>query len=62
MRLPLSELVRIRALDETDTYGFLGMCYAGYSELEYRFHILRTGTQREALEVYRQRWRSIANE
>jgi hypothetical protein len=38
---------------EAEALEQLGDVYAGYSYLEHKFHILRCGAQREALEVYR---------
>ena len=40
-------------MTEDEAWEKLAPLYAGCSELEHRFHVLRTGTDRDALEEYR---------
>jgi len=50
---PIDEAVNSSAMSEDEAWNHLALLYAGYSELEHRFEILQTGTDEQALEVYR---------
>jgi hypothetical protein len=42
------------SMSEDEAFGYLEHAYRNYSELEYRFEILRTGTDADAEELWRQ--------
>jgi hypothetical protein len=52
-RLTIGAAVRAGTMTEVDAWNSLELIYCGYSELEYRFEVLRTETDRDALEMYR---------
>lgn len=49
----ISENVNRSDMTEAEAWSYLSLLYDDYSELERRFEILRIGTDREALDVYR---------
>lgn len=53
LRLAITAAVQAGTMTEDEAWAKLANVYAGYSWLEYRFEVLRTGTDRDALEIYR---------
>jgi hypothetical protein len=51
--LATTAAIQAATITEEDAWNALELAYRGYSELEYRFEVLRTGTDHDALEMYR---------
>jgi hypothetical protein len=46
-------MVQAGEISEDDAWDPLAHAYEGYSVLQHRFGVLHTGTDRDALEIYR---------